>query len=185
MYSCLTEERARAVPRENADDGGRAGAQKSATHVQQSKTPERMHCATDELAALIRDATGALPDHRGFEQILVQLELRGVTIRQFIDDIRPRLPRLSRTRGCGFGFFYSQALQWGSWQQQLVDEPETLEQAQAKARGCTACDRTGRKLSGEYCSCATGRDLRLVERPRKNSVPAASSFSAVAGESPN
>lgn len=66
----------------------------------------------DELIGVIRETTDEQPDAKLIRQITEFLELRGGTLRAYLDDIRPRLGRLRRTPTPAF--FYKHAETWGS-----------------------------------------------------------------------
>jgi len=51
----------------------------------------------DELIATIREATGERPDEKLLMQIGDAVQIRGGTLRQFLDDIRPRISRFEAT----------------------------------------------------------------------------------------
>jgi len=61
----------------------------------------------DELIALIAQSTGQDADAHLVSKITEMLELRLVPLREYLDDIRPRLGRLSERAGPGF--FYTHA----------------------------------------------------------------------------
>ena len=109
-----------------------------------------------ELIELVREATGEPADRRLIHDITDGLELRGVPLRNYLDDIRPRLGRLkNRPRA---GFFLNHAREWrDSRPAQLPQEPGT-----GHAR-CSHCRGTGRTQTG-YCTCGMGKELERVER---------------------
>jgi helix-turn-helix protein len=104
-----------------------------------------------ELIALIEKASGSPPDGKLLNDILDRLKLRGVSIRAYLDDLRPRLQRLRRPAGPGF--FYS-----------MASEPNRSSAAVANDRTslarCTACNDTGttKTQDGQYawCTCGAG-----------------------------
>jgi len=111
----------------------------------------------DELIDLIHQATGQPPDRKLMVKIFEHCQLAGATLRQYLDDIGPRLHRL-RSRP-GPGFFYRHAEQF----RQSRPAPKARPMAQA-AGPCTC--RFGRLETGEYCDrCQLGRDLRRIEAP--------------------
>lgn len=110
----------------------------------------------DELIAVIRESTGELPDRKLLRQISDGVEGRGGTLRQYLDDIRPRIGRLKRTPG--FGFFHEHARNWGGSEQRQAPEP------QPQAPRCS-CAFGQIQVDGEWrpCpDCKLGRELAAV-----------------------
>jgi len=109
-----------------------------------------------ELIELIRQAAGEPADRRLIRDIGDSLELRSVPLREYLDDIRPRLLRLKhRPRA---GFFLNHAREWrDSRPAQLPAQP-----IRSEAR-CSHCRGTGRTRAG-YCTCSMGKELERVER---------------------
>lgn len=107
----------------------------------------------DELAALIRQATGSLPDRKLVWQIWVEVQSAGATLREYLDDIKPRIWRLRQAPGPGF--FLSHARQFASKANQPVPEPRPAP---------VPCDcRHGVREDGSFCTrCQLGRDLARV-----------------------
>jgi len=117
-----------------------------------------------ELIELIQESTGLAPDRRLVRDITEQLELRCISLREYLDDTRPRLERLKHPPHAGF--FLHLAKRWG-------DSRPAEKAVQPASRGCsrcTECSGSRRTLSG-YCTGAMGRDLAIVEK--KNRVPSA------------
>ena len=110
-----------------------------------------------ELIELIQESTGLAPDRRLVRDITEQLELRGIRLRQYLDDIRPRLLRLKDPPGPGF--FLSHATRWRD-SRPAEKPPHTDRQG---ASHCSACSSTGRTPQG-YCGCSMGRDLAIAEK---------------------
>jgi hypothetical protein len=111
---------------------------------------------TDELIAVIREATGERPDRKLLRQISDAVEGRGGTLRAYLDDIRPRIGRLKRKPG--LGFFYTHGQNWGGAEQRQAPEP----QQQAPKCSCTFGQI---EVDGEWrpCpECKLGRDLAAV-----------------------
>jgi len=111
----------------------------------------------DELIALIRDSTGEQPDKKLVRKVADFLELRNGTLRQYLDDIRPRLTRLrQRPRAA---FFYRHAEQWGGESSRPAAEPSKNE----SARGPCSCKGgfvQSQEGNREACqNCDLGRDL--------------------------
>jgi hypothetical protein len=109
-----------------------------------------------ELIGLVREATGEPADRRLIRDITDGLEIRGVPLRDYLDDIRPRLARLKdRPRA---GFFLNHANEWrDSRPAQLPAQPAS------GAPRCSHCRGTGRTQVG-YCVCGMGKELERVER---------------------
>lgn len=109
--------------------------------------------ARDELIATILESTGERPDRKLLRQIDDAVQSRGGTIRQYLDDIRPRIGRLKKRPG--FGFFHEHARNWGGSEQRQAPEP----QQQAPKCSC----RFGQiEVDGEWrpCpECRLGQDL--------------------------
>ena len=59
----------------------------------------------EELIALIEKATGQMPDAKLIGDILDRLKLREMPLRNYLNDVRPRLPRLKKRAGARFFFF--------------------------------------------------------------------------------
>lgn len=130
----------------------------------------------DELVALMRESTGMIEDRQLVDEIRGQLELRGGTLRAYMDDMRPRLGRLkTRPR---FGFFYSEALKWGSVQRAPAPDPVTAEQEAKRNARCAKCNGGGMVLeqingqrprqTAEACQCPMmGREMarQLARKP--------------------
>jgi hypothetical protein len=119
---------------------------------------------SDELVALIQKNTGRLPDQKLVRDIAEKVELRGFTLRLFLDDIGPRIPRLAKPPG--EGFFLSHAGKFGGVETTLVPEPETVAQKAERTGPCKKCRGVG-KVDGAYCDCRMGHDLERVEKRRK------------------
>jgi len=114
----------------------------------------------DELIALIKNVTGKAPDAKLISDMLDRLKLREMSLRAFIDDVRPRVQRLRRRAGPGF--FYSMASEpKRSTAATTEDEREKI-----MPKRCGQCSGTGKTPAGLYCNgCPMGRDLeRLEER---------------------
>jgi hypothetical protein len=121
-------------------------------------SPEKYRSDRDELVALIAESVGQVPDNRLVWDIQRYIEIRVGSLREYLDDIRPRLGRL-RKRPM-FGFFLWHAQNWNSSASREAAPPSTLqEQAGTKQCGCVA----GRLAEG-YCTCAMGKDLSRVEK---------------------
>ena len=116
-------------------------------------------CEKAELRDLIHQFTGQAPDRRLSRDISEMLELRGVSLRDYLDDIRPRLTRL--TRPPGPGFFHNHARSWS--ESRPATAPVRAAQAREAESRCRQCNGTGRTADG-YCTCSMGRDLSAVER---------------------
>jgi len=110
----------------------------------------------DELIALIRESTGQQPDARLVRQVPEFVELRGGTLRRYLDDIRPRLKRL-RNRPTE-AFFYRHAERWGGDGSRPAPEPKPAESLSEK---CLCKFGQIKTPDGwEVCqNCGTGRDL--------------------------
>ena len=109
----------------------------------------------DELVVLISKATGEAPDRKLVEDIRQAVELRGATLRAYLDDIEPRLGRLKSKPGPGF--FHDHAKKFGGYDQQPILANEI--------RG--PCCKFGVRPDGSPCDCQTGRELvRATERIR-------------------
>jgi Helix-turn-helix domain len=116
-----------------------------------------------ELIDLIRGSTGQPPDRRLFRDITEALELRGVPLREYLDDIRPRLGRLKHPPRPGF--FRHHATSWRD--SRPVEKP--VEPVSREPSRCPVCSGSGRTPNG-YCTCTMGQDLMKVEsRARKKS----------------
>lgn len=125
----------------------------------------------DELVALIKQTTGRQPDLGMIRNICEKVELRGWTLRQYLDDITPRIPRLSMPPG--EGFFVWHARNVGGAATEAAPEPETIEQKAERTGPCKKCKGFG-KVKDVYCTCRMGLDLERVEkRPAQNSPDAA------------
>jgi hypothetical protein len=112
----------------------------------------------DELIALIKQATGNPPDAKLIADMLDRLKLREMSLRAFIDDLRPRVQRLRRRAGPGF--FYSMA----SEPKRSTPATTADERAKLIPKRCGQCSGTGKTPSGLYCSeCPMGPDLERVE----------------------
>jgi hypothetical protein len=127
----------------------------------------------DELIAAIAKSVGQQPDRRLLRDIQERLELRGGSLRDYLDDIRPRLTRLSLRPS--FGFFMYQARHWGSLDSAPAPEPQAKNQAKAMTERCSKCPGTGRRDSGEYCDCPLGTDLARAEKAMAKKTAAAAS----------
>ena len=109
----------------------------------------------DELIMLIQESTGLTPDRRLIRDILEGLELRGIALVEYLVDIFPRLRRLKdRPRPA---FFRHHMTAWGDTRPAKL-APLTSPAAQR----CVNCSGTGKKAD-QYCDCAMGRDLQMVE----------------------
>lgn len=134
------------------------------TNPPESPSPQKYATDRDELVALIQKNTGRLPDQKLVRDIAEKVELRGFTLRLFLDDIGPRVLRL--TKPPGEGFFISHAGKFGGVETTLVPEPETIEQKAERTGPCKKCHGIG-TVFGVYCDCRMGRDLERVEKRRK------------------
>lgn len=141
------------------------GSQKlTTTKPPESPSPQKYATDRDELVALIQKNTGRLPDQKLVRDIAEKVELRGFTLRLFLDDIGPRVLRLAKPPG--EGFFISHAGKFGGVETALVPEPETVEQKAERTGPCKKCHGIGTAF-GVYCDCRMGRDLERVEKRRK------------------
>ncbi len=112
---------------------------------------------TAELIDLIRESTGVHPDRRLIRDVTEGLELRRISVCDFLKDISPRLKRLKHRPGPGFFLHHVKA-----WRDaQLADEPAPL--ANSAGTRCPSCRGVGKSAEG-YCTCPMGRDLGRVER---------------------
>lgn len=134
------------------DDGDRATEQTKAQYKSDH----------EELMALIEQATGQPADCKLIGDILDRLKLRETPLREYLDDIRPRLKRLKRRAGPGF--FYLQACDPGR------SKPAAREAQRPQTNKCQQCSGIGKTPEGVYCDCSMGRDLARVEKrlARKN-----------------
>ena len=120
------------------------------------------HYATerDELVALIREHTHRQPEVKVIRDICEAVEIRSATLREYLDDIGPRILRLKKPPG--EGFFLSQAKRGAV----PAPEPETAEEKQIRAGPCPKCRNVGR-VNGDYCDCRMATELKRVEsRPK-------------------
>jgi hypothetical protein len=111
----------------------------------------------DELIALIRDSSGTQPDARLIRQIPEFLELRGGTLKEYLEDIRPRLNRLRQQPGPAF--FYRHAKQWGGESSTAAPEPKLAGDSKTK---CSCQLGQVQTESGQWqpCQeCDLGREL--------------------------
>jgi hypothetical protein len=133
------------------------------------RTPrEKPKCVTevDELVAEIRSSTGTTEDRGLIQAIIENLELRGGTLRDFLDWVKPRARRLKdRARP---GFYLSEARKWGSTRNQPAPDPCPVSPTCPPVGGkCQCCGGFGRLSDGGYCQCSMGRDLERVEKRTK------------------
>ncbi len=117
----------------------------------------------DELAALILCSTGEHADRRLLDEVCCALETRGGTLRGYLDDIGPRLPRLHG--GPRLGFFLSHARATGTAASEKI-QPISVQ---------GGCCRWGSRSDGSFCpDCDMGRDLiktaERLERQKAASV---------------
>ena len=110
-----------------------------------------------ELIELIRGETGEAPDQRLVRDITKRLELHRISLREYLDDIKPRLRRLRRRARAGF--FHQHATLW------LDSRPADRPAQPVSIRRCPACRGCGR-ISDGYCVCAMGVELERSERRR-------------------
>ncbi len=115
----------------------------------------------DELVALLLTATGRQPEMKVVLAITEALEIHGGSVREYIDDVRPRIPRLRSPPG--EGFFMAQAKRWGSVE--VAPPAETAEEKAVRTGPCAKCKSIG-IVEGGYCTCKMGKDLRRVEEKR-------------------
>jgi hypothetical protein len=110
----------------------------------------------DQLIATIQKSTGHPPDQRLVRDILEGLELRGVPLQDYLEDIRPRLGRLRHRPGPGF--FHRQMTAWRD------SRPARRSASVENPMGsrCLSCSGSGKRANG-YCDCPMGRDLERVE----------------------
>jgi hypothetical protein len=120
----------------------------------------------DELVAEIRSSTGITEDQGLIRGIVENLELRGGTLRDFLDWVKPRARRLKdRARP---GFYLSEARKWGSSRNQPALDPRLASPTCPPVGGkCQVCGGFGRLSDGGYCQCSMGRDLERVEKRMK------------------
>jgi len=120
-----------------------------------------------ELIALIENSTGQAPDGKLLVEIADKLKLRAMSLRAYLDDLRPRLRRLRRKPGPGF--FFAMAAEPSR------STPATADPRPASPERCADCRGAGKTPGGKYCECVMGRDLALVEKPsaRKPKIPEA------------
>jgi hypothetical protein len=117
----------------------------------------------DELVAEIRKSTGITEDQGLIRGIVENLEVRGGTLRDFLDWVKPRARRL--TNRVGPGFYLSEARKWGSTKNQPAPDPCPVSPTCPPVGGkCQCCGGFGLLSDGGYCQCAMGRDLERVEK---------------------
>ncbi len=105
----------------------------------------------DELLVLFKEASGEALESKVAENILQVLESRMVSLRTFLDDIRPRIGRLKSKPGPGF--FLMHAREIGGYKTQQI------EGSVVGKRCCTF----GKTASG-YCCCELGKDLARADK---------------------
>ena len=120
----------------------------------------------DELVAEIRSSTGTTVDRGLIQAIIENLEVRGGTLRDFLDWVKPRARRLKdRARP---GFYLSEARKWGSSKNQPAPDPRAVKPDMSSCRREVSMLWGGGRLSdGGYCQCSMGRDLERVEKQTK------------------
>ena len=98
--------------------------------------------------------------------IVENVELRGGTLREFLDWIKPRARRLKNRAGPGF--YLSEARKWGSSRNQPAPEPCLVSPICPPVGGkCQCWGGFGLLSDGGYCRCSMGRDLERVEKRMK------------------
>lgn len=118
----------------------------------------------DELIAFMEESTGVRPDVKLLRQICEAIEINGATVEEYLQDIRPRVPRLKGPPGPGF--FRSHAQRWGKPENGPAPEPK-IEQPKNGHGRCLLCSGVGQTVKG-FCSCAMGVDLAVIAaRPQK------------------
>ena len=114
----------------------------------------------DELIALIRDSTGTHPDVKLIRQIAESLELRGGTLKEYLEDIRPRLDRLRQKPRPAF--FYRHAKQWGGESSSPAPEPRLAGGSKTKC-SCQHGQIQAELGRWQPClECDLGRELTRV-----------------------
>jgi len=108
-----------------------------------------------ELIDLIHQSTGQIPDRRLVRDITEGLEVRRISLREYLDDIRPRLGRLKQRPRPGFFRHHMSA-----WRETLPAQPPPRP---APASRCPRCRGIGKTPQG-YCDCEMGHELAKVER---------------------
>lgn len=118
------------------------------------KTPVRkFESDAEELAAVVLEQTGEPPDRRLLRHIIGYLEPRGFTIRQYLDDIAERIPKLKKPPSAGF--FHDHARLFGTSEQEAV---------RVKRKPDKPCCKRGTLPDGTHCGeCDLGKELRRVD----------------------
>ncbi len=132
--------------------------------------PQKYATDRDELIAVIESHTGRRPDVKLMRDITETLELRQWTLRQYLDDIIPRIGRLKRPPG--EGFFLSHAQKVGGVATEPAPEPKPLEEKTENGR-CKKCNGVG-QVNGGYCTCKLGLELEryaVKDDPQKAAIP--------------
>ncbi len=107
----------------------------------------------DELAAMVIEATGSMADRRLVDSICEAVEFRGWTMRQYLDDIFPRIGRLKESPRAGFFLNYARSI--GSAAQEQI-RPMLVP---------GKCCKWGTLADGSYCGkCETGRELQKYQK---------------------
>jgi len=119
----------------------------------------------DELVALMKATLNRMPDKKAVRTITEALEIRGGTLREYLDDIKPRLERLRNP--AREGFFIKHAQMWGGEGTTPAPAPETAESKEKRTGPCAECRGLGR-VGDKYCDCPMGVDLQRVESRATN-----------------
>lgn len=131
----------------------KATPEESSQNDDDRTNPKTWATPKDKLAALILDSTREHADRKLLEEIEAQLELRGASMREYLDDVGPRLGRLKDSPRAGF--FLAHARGFGGWAQQPI--------APTEIKG--ACCKWGRGTDGAICGkCELGKDLTRAEQ---------------------
>src|SRR5262245_22136095 len=113
---------------------------------------------SEELRNLLAESIGYPPDNRGVWRLEATIAQRGWSIRQYIDDVRPRIRRLAHRPHLGFFLFMAE----GIWSVESAAAAPASPISRNGYRRCAQCSGTG-KAGTEYCQCSMGRELKKVE----------------------
>ncbi len=118
----------------------------------QADDDRRYPSELDEMLVLFKEASGEALESKVAENILQVLESRMVSLRTFLDDIRPRIGRLKSKPGAGF--FLMHAREIGGYKTQQI------EGSVVGKRCCTF----GKTESGYCIRCDLGKDLARADK---------------------
>jgi hypothetical protein len=153
-------------------------------HPKKTAEPTKYKSAEDELKAIILEQTGRPIDVKGLDIIKRELKSVGATLREYLDDFKPKLPDLKeRSKPKTAGWFIEHAKNLRSAGQPAPDPVTAEEQKRIDTPSCPRCKGGGLLLervegkrrpiqTQQVCDCEMGKTMARFERKAQSGATA-------------